>query len=214
MKEFFEKYSIALIALIISLVNFYIANLRKFKLKVRDAGRIVISKNPHDLKKLMILLDLIFENDGGSKGIVEDVAIILLDNGNKIVLNALYTNNDRTINYSKELPPPKLETFIGFQLDKDVSLIKQIAFYQHEDDAPFSFTKGLYKANILVLSSKNDKWKKVRAFDFEIDNDDIQILNEMKQIPQPDGGFFLKWVTRDKLTLSTKNRRSLLKTIA
>ncbi len=54
MKDFIEKYSIATLALLISVLNFYIANLRRFKLKVRDAGRIIVTKDPHKLQNLMI----------------------------------------------------------------------------------------------------------------------------------------------------------------
>ena len=150
MIEYLLKNWIAVAALAISGWLLYKDYIQPFQLNVRPAGRITISKNPYSegLSQDSIQLDLIFTNQGARRGIVEDVALVVKSNGKHGIFRSLAEQTDRSLNLQKELVPPKLETFIGFQLAKAESTIHRIVFVPHSESAIVQLSVGTYEADL------------------------------------------------------------------
>lgn len=211
--QLLRDQGVAALALIISGFVLYQDYLRKFKLKVRSAGRVTITKNPFliGMKHACLFLDLLFSNIGSTSGAVEDVAICVYDGARKVILRSQFLITDRTMHLEKGLQPPKMESFISFQVGKRESLVKQIVFTQEYADTPLSFEKKAYTADIFVIDSIAKAWKLATSIEFSIDQEDVDVLSEIKATHQPDGKIFVNWLSRDKQTLNTTERLEALR---
>jgi len=202
------KNCIAVTALAISAWLLYKDYIQPFQLDVRPAGRITISKNPFSegLSQDSIQLDLIFTNQGARRGIIEDVAVVINANGKQSIFRSLAEQTDRSLNLQKDLVPPKLESFIGFQLAKSESLIHRIFFVPHSASAIVQLSIGTYDADVWVKSTESKKWIKKDFMNFTIDAEDIESLGKSKMTPLPEGGYFIKMITRDKVLSQGEER--------
>ena len=208
MIEYLLKNWIAVAALAISAVLLYKDYIKPFSLDVRPAGRITISKNPFSegLSQDSIQLDIIFTNQGARRGIVEDIALVVKAKDKLGVFRSLAEQTDRSLNLQKELVHPKLESFIGFQLAKSESLIHRIFFVPHSASAIVQLSIGTYDADVWVKSTESKKWIKKDFMNFTIDAEDIESLGKSKMTPQPEGGYFIKMITRDKVLSQGEER--------
>jgi hypothetical protein len=201
---------IAIIALILSGLIFFQDHLKPFNLSTRASGRAVIAKNPYteDLKQDCLLVNMIFSNSGSRRGVIEDIALCLNYKNEKIILRSFAVKKDRTLNVTKGLPPPQLETFLSFNLGKGESNVKEIMFIPLEKESSFSFEDQLYNADIWVLSSKD--WEKHKPFSFLLTKEDIESISNPQFKKFEDGSRFIKWTNRDKPLASIEKQLSEL----
>jgi len=124
---------ISIVALCISLFLLYRDYLQPFRITVRAVGRITLSKNPWsaELQEDCIQIDLVFSNHGARKGVVEDVALELSSGDIRLFFRSFGIVRDRSLNLGKELPPPTMETFIGFELGKKESTVRRVILVPH-----------------------------------------------------------------------------------
>lgn len=208
MIDYLIKNWIAVAALTISAVLLYKDYIKPFCLDVRPAGRITISKNlfSEDFSQDSIQLDLIFTNQGARKGIVEDIALVVKADDKLGLFRSLAEETDRSIHLQKELIAPKLESFIAFQLAKSESSIHRILFVPHSTSAINQLSIGTYGADVWVKSTESKKWIMKDFMEFTIDAEDIESIGKSKMIPQPQGGYFIKMITRDKVLKQGEER--------
>jgi len=203
----------SLVALTISIYTFAQQNLNHFKLQMKDLGHIGLMKSYRDTARIGISLDVISENLGFEKGIVDDIALILENSNDTIVLNAIYENKDVSISYTKDPKKPNFEPFVGFQLNKEETIVKHIMFEQRDDEAPFSFTAGLYDVKIFAHSTENKEWKLMNTIKIELNSNDIVSINNATRTPLPDGGFWVTFTELIKPTSSVEERRKSLREV-
>ncbi len=205
---------IAVISLVISTTVLYIEYVRSFRVVIYDGGRVQIAKNPfsEDLRQPAVFLDMIISNRGARAGVVEDIALILKKNSETEIFRSLLEVTDRTKSFQGELKPPQAETFIGFELRKGETKIKQILFVPHENSSDFSFQTGEFNVDLWATTSKTKKWAKYNSVGFTISSEDIRVLDDSTITPQPGGGYFVKWMTQDKPTERSEKRLNDLKT--
>lgn len=205
---YFAKNWIAILALGISAWLFYKDYLQPFRLDVRSVGRITISKNPfsEELRQDSILLDLIFANQGAKRGVVEDVVLAINTDDWNGIYRSLAEQKDRSLNLQKDLVPPKLETFIGFELVKYDSMVRRILFVPYSEDGELKLSVGTYFADLWVRSSESTQWVKKNSIKFTIEPKDVETIKKSQINLQPEGGYFVKWFTVDKI-LDQSNKR-------
>lgn len=198
---------ISIFALLISLVLLYRDYLQPFKLYVRGVGRVIISKNPwsEGLQQACIHLDLVFSNIGANRGVIEDVALELRSYKSHVILRSLATVSDRSMRLGKDLLPPELESFIGFELEKRESTMKQILFVPYTGFDTFNFKATTYGGVIWVKHSNHQKWVNVYNLEFSVDEDDLIELDKSTMTLQPDGRFYVNWITRNKVLKQTES---------
>jgi len=213
MLESIGKNWISILSLAVSVFVLYNNYLSKFRLEIRDAGRIQVSKNPFSegLQQPCLIIDLIFTNQGVRKGIVEDIAISLTDKDKTSIFRSLLIVTDRSKNFQSELIPPKTESFTAFGLGKEESIVKQIMLVPTDSSQSSPFTISTYHADIWAFSSEYKDWVKYRSVTFNISEDDVKALNMSTVTPQPNGGYFVKWVTQDKPLQGSETRLIALK---
>ncbi|MCH8942857.1 MAG: hypothetical protein IIA48_10540 [Bacteroidetes bacterium] len=207
---------ISSIALIISGILLYIDYLKPFDLSIKTAGRITISKNPwaEELRQDCIQLDLVFTNNGARRGVIEDVALELQTNDKKFLFRSYAIVRNRSLTLGKDLIPPSLEPFISFELGKMESSVKRILFIPHTDSLLSNFIAETYKVIIWIRNSSDKKWIYYENFVITIDKDDIDVLAKSKMTKQPDGRYYINWLTLDKVLDQSENELSeLLKII-
>ena len=202
---------VAILAFVLSGWIFVQDYLKPFNLSVRASGRVVVARNPYseNLKQDCLLINLIFNNSGAVRGVVEDVAICIHYKNKNVILRSLAMQKDRTLNLQKELPPPQLETFLSFNLAKYESVVKGVLFVPLEKESSFSFEEQLYDADIWVLSGKN--WEKYETFGFLITSKDTESLASTQIQYVDEGGRFIKWIIVDKPLASREEQLSKLK---
>ena len=206
------EHWIAVVALCISGFLLYQDHLKPFKLAVRGAGRITIARNPwsEGLRQSCIEIDLIFTNEGARRGVVEDVAVRLYDPHGGAFFRSYGVAIDRQLNLQRELVPPRLEMFIGFELSKGESMVRRILLVPHVNSIAFSFAPISYAAEIWVRSTEAPDWVRYDSFGFTVDQEDIDTLARSKVTPQPDGSVFVEWLTRDKVADQNDKRVAVL----
>lgn len=81
---------IAIAAFFISAYVFYKTHLSSFCLAAKTGGRVVISRNPFSFKQkqVSLMLDVILVNDGAKSGVIEDVAICILDDSKRFLFKS------------------------------------------------------------------------------------------------------------------------------
>ena len=202
---------ISFFALSLSVWLFVLNYWKPFNLSARASGRVVIAKNPYskDLKQDCLLINLIFNNGGARRGVVEDVAICLHYKNGDVILRSLAIQKDRTLTMTKELLPPQLETFLSFNLEKYESSVKEVLFVPLKNEGSFSFEEQPYNADIWFLSGKN--WKKHEPFSFSITKEDIESIGSVQVKNLEDGRRFISWINRDMPLTSMENQLSKLK---
>ncbi len=198
---------ISIVALSISLLLLYRDYFQPFRLSVRAVGRITISKNPwsEGLQQDCIHIDLVFSNQGAKRGVVEDVALELWSGEIRAFFRSLAIIRDRSLNLGKELLPPALETFIGFELSKTDSTVRRVLLVPH-DNSPTSYLQALaYEGKIWIKHSRSKKWIEGPIFAFNVEKEDLEELAKTTIVPQPDGRYYVNWITRDKVLDKTAN---------
>lgn len=199
-------------ALALSGFLLYRNHFRGFRLIVRNAGRITVGKDPlSKLTRPYLAADIVFSNDGSSRGVVEDVAITLTSHTINVLFRSFLVITDRTKQWQKELMPPKAESFISFDLGPGQSMVKEISFVPADDNAEFTLDAGEYQATIWAMPSINQKWEKYDSFPFTISQEDVDEINKSSITSQPDGRLFINWKTRDKPTDIAERRLQDLK---
>lgn len=200
---------IAVLALLISALSFFYNYLRPSRINVRNTGRVTFGQSLQNYLEPCISLNLIFINKGSIKGVVKTVAIVLDIKGKKNYLFPTYFNEDRTIHMEKTLQAPKIEPFHSFDVDKSESVLKDIGFTPRHGDT-LIFETGIYKVDIFIQTSRNNKWRKVNSLSFEVNGDDLAALKP-KITPQPDGRSYVEMSTRTKETIEVDEELKRLK---
>jgi hypothetical protein len=192
---------IAFLALAISVFLLWRDYLEPFNLTARPAGRITVAKNPFSqlLQQDCILVDLIFENDGAVGGVVEDVALVVRSRDGIGIFRSLAVQRKPTLNLTKELPPPVLETFVSFHLAKQESEVRRILFVPRPGDGFVRFAPAQYTLEVWARGSNIDGWEKMAQATFTYDADDVAALGRTSAAPDAKGGQFVEWMTRDKV---------------
>ena len=203
----------AIAALSISVILLYREHLKAFRLEVRTAGRVSISKNPFSgmLKEACLLLDLSFLNQGARRGVVEDVAVHVSRDKGLALFRSYAVVQNRTLNFTKEPPPPVLESFAGFELTRGESVVKRIMFLPYFGSEDFEFEQVSYTADVWVKSTDQSDWKRQESVRFTVDSGDMTTLAKMTPVPEEGGGYYLKWLTRDKVVDEAKEQLEVLK---
>jgi len=175
---------------------------------VRAAGRITLSKNPwsEGLRQECLHLDLIFTNQGAKRGVIEDVAVSIQGLGARAFFRSLAMVSDRTLKLQKELVPPTVETFISFELGQGESTVRRVLWVPHASSIDFSFQATTYTGTLWVCHSGSKKWMRSATFAFTVDREDLTELAKSTATPQPNGGYFVKWLTRDKVLNQTESK--------
>jgi hypothetical protein len=199
---------IAIAALMISLFLLFVDHLKPFRLAVRPAGRITISRNPFSaqLAESCVLIDLMFTNQGARRGVVEDVALFVRGQERSALFRSHAFERRRALNLGRALVPPELETFLGFEVAKDETIVRRVFLVPSPKFAGFALQVGPYSADLWVLSSISPEWVQRESLNFTVDSDDIVTLANIKVTPEPDGAVFVEWLTRDKVLDQTADR--------
>lgn len=213
--DYLLKNWIAIIALIISLGLLYKDYLQPFEVDVQPAGRIKLSKHflSKELSESSIQLDLIFTNQGARRGFVEDIAIVVKTNGKQGIFRSLAEVTDRTIEFQKELVPPKLESFIGVQLGKYESSPHLVYFIPFSGSEIVQLSEGAYVLDLWIKSTESQNWIKKDSLKFHVNSEDIISLNKSKIIPQPDGRLYISLMQQDKALSYVEDRLKKLSLI-
>lgn len=198
---------ISILALIISGWLLYHDYLMPFRPSIRAIGRVTISKNPlfGGLQQDCIHVDIVFSNQGAKRGAIEDVAIEINLGQNSSLFRSIAVMQNRNLPLGNELIPPTLESFVGFELGKSESVVKRILFVPHSGSASFSLKENNYRGTIWVRHSSARKWIKYTDFEFNVDKDDLSELSKSTMVLQPDGRYYISWITRDKVLSSTED---------
>lgn len=192
---------ISFLALAVSVFLLWRDYVEPFNLSARPAGRITVAKNPFSqaLREDCILVDLIFENGGARGGVVEDVALVARSPDGTGVFRSLAVQAERTLNLTRDLPPPFLETFVSFHLAKQESAVRRLLFVPRSGDGFVRFAPGQYTLEVWVRGSRIDGWEKMAQATFTYDADDAAALDRTSAAPDLKGGQFVEWLTRDKV---------------
>lgn len=190
-----KKEPIAIVALLISLLVLWQEHLRPFQLDLRAAGRIGLAKNPRSegLRQDCLFLDVILSNSGSRRGVIEDLAIVLRNGNESTLFRTIYEVLDRTENFSGGYPPPKMETFVGFDLAKNEDLVKRIMFVPHKNSDSFRFSATDYSLELWAKISAQTGWKRYEVLSLTPEANELANLEKTEAIPQPGGGYFVKW---------------------
>ena len=187
---------IAVVALAVSALGFYIEHLRAFRPSFRRVGRVRVTKNPFALGESALAIDLLSRNRGSRSGVLQNAAVILAGPRDAVVLVAHLVMLDRVLNIGEQLPPAEMEPFSGFELSKSEATITRILMRPREQN--FNWELGDYKGTVMIRTSAKNKWVKGPEFSFNVDADDIAELQSIQAVPQPDGRLHVNWKTRDK----------------
>jgi hypothetical protein len=200
-RAYILEHWISFLALGVSVFLLWRDYLQPFNLTSHPAGRITVARNPfsESLHEDCILLDLVFENHGARGGAVEDVALVVRAPDAVGIFRSLAVQNDRTLNLTRELPPPALETFVSFHLAKQESAVRRVLFVPRSGDGFVRFIPGRYALEIWVRASGIDDWKRTAQSTFTYDGDDATALDRTSAAPDAKGGQFVEWMTRDKV---------------
>jgi hypothetical protein len=205
MEDWISKNGIALISMTLSIFIFIKVYVWPFTFRMASGGRIVLTKDHTStgFKHIFVFMDLIFTNTSAKRGFIRDVGLVIHDNGKKVHMFAKYVNTERRINFDPSQNLLKVESFIGFELKKEDSVVKQIGFSQNHMFEPFSMVPGRYLAELFVHTSRRKKWKKVEKFEFDLVDEDVRELNTMSSTPKENGLQSINIVFRDKRTVGS-----------
>lgn len=202
---------IGILALLTSLILLYLGHLRRFRLEVHAGGRISVTRNPFNLDESALAVDLILSNEGSQRGVVETIALHVNGVGLKVVYAPHLEFQSTTLSLGEELAPADLTSFRAIQLGKAESVTKRILF-RSATGGPATLPAGVYQIEVFVISSRSKEWRKVLAFEMEIEPEDVSVIESLGYVRQPDGRNFLNWQTRDKLLRSYEQRYKRLGT--
>ncbi len=202
--------AVSVVALLLSIGTTYWEHWRSFRLDIRSAGRITLSRDPWspNLTRDALFVDAIFTNTGARRGVVEDVALVVQRAGQKSLFRSFATQRDHTLNLTGELVPPKLEPFVGFDLGRFESTVRRLFFVPHTDASDASwktFQLGRHTGEIWARSTDKPDWCKHATVTFSIETSDLDQLSSSKAIPQAEGGYFVKFVTQNKVVEESEN---------
>ncbi|NQT97456.1 MAG: hypothetical protein HQ562_06915 [Candidatus Marinimicrobia bacterium] len=200
-----EVFAVVLssVAILLSVITYWNNTLKPFNLALFDVGRVELTVNPYKApnREPALLVELIFLNKGAKSGVVQDAALKLkFPNGEDILFRSIVISTDRTLQFSKDLAPPKLESFIGFNIPGRSSVHKHIMFVP---DKPIQYEllpQGRFIVEIFAISGGDQEWKSYGSFAFSVDKNDLEVLEKIVFTQQPDGRYFLKWYTQSKVT--------------
>lgn len=204
------------IAISLSLVTYWNDTLKPFKLDLFDAGRVELTVNPYKAPNMepAILVELIFINKGAKTGFVQDAALKLkFPNGEDYLFRSIVVSTDRTLQFGENLEPPKLESFVGFNIPGRNSVYKHIMFVPDKPIQTDLYPAGIYNVEIFAISGGKKDWKSFGSFSFSVDNNDLEILSKMAFTKEPDGRYFIKWYTQSKVTETRESSLESLKNL-
>lgn len=205
---------ISIIAICISALTYWNNSLKSFKLKIIDAGRVQLVVNPYRApnREPAIMVGFFFFNEGAKIGVVQDVALrVKFPAGDDILFRSMVIATDHTHQLSKELVPPKLESFIGFDVSGRSSKFKDIMFVFDEPNKLIDFPLGQYTVEILAISSSAQEWQSQGSFAFSVEDNDLEVLAKSTFTLQEDGRYFLPWYIQSKVTEERKMSLKVLK---
>jgi hypothetical protein len=131
---------------------------------------------------------------------VNDVALVLrkLDSDAKPVLfYSLYDYIEDTLNFTNQLPAPKMAAFLSFPIKPGDTVAKTVVFVPFDYQAAVSYELGRYQ--VVPYTEETGKgWRASAAVELEITQDDLQALSLIKATPTPSGGHFVNWMIHSK----------------
>jgi len=154
---------IASLSLIWSMMTYYLAYLRKAKLKVVPPRLLAFSKLEKGKSNAAISIPLVFVNSGSRLGIVEDMKIVL-SHQNKQIIFLWQTELD-------SIPPSRKGVMAAsFSIKSQTSIVKLCGFVA--DSPKYSFSEGNYTAKLMIMNK--GIWKHCITFGFKLTAENIQ----------------------------------------
>ncbi|MBI5294789.1 MAG: hypothetical protein HY869_04890 [Chloroflexi bacterium] len=205
------------ISLLLSLFTLWVNRYSKFKLEVVSTSRINLTKNPHSLgaKHPAIVLQLLFTNKGAQLGYVNDIAISLKNRDSKnqsIVFRSLYEQIEDTLNFTDQLPPPKLTAFLSFPIKSGETVAKKIWFVPAQFEEVVKFEEKKYIITPYTSDTTSKGWNIWEEIQVDINKEDLQEINKTTATPTAGGGQFVKLMVHSKPTVKAEEMLKALET--
>ncbi|MDQ3805050.1 MAG: hypothetical protein M3416_14630 [Acidobacteriota bacterium] len=206
---------LSFVAVCVSGYTLWSTRLAPFDLNVVSTGRVVLTSNPLSpgARQPAISVQLLFTNNGAKQGYVNDVALVLrkLDSEIKPVLfRSLYEHIEDSLNFTNQLPPPKMIHFISFPVKPGETIAKKVVFVPFDFQTEVNYERAKYSVTPYVIES-GKKWKAWNAVDIDITQEDLQSLGQTVATPVEGGRQFVKWVHHSKPTTQQEASLSNLK---
>jgi len=195
---------ISFISFGMSVFTLWDTKLAPFSLNVISTGRVTLTANPQSpgAQQSAIAIQLLFSNSGARPGYIDDVALIIrklkgLDR--PMVLRSLFEDTDPTLNFTKDLPPPKFSAFTSFCLRPGETVAKTIFFVPMKGTDRFVIEKGIYSVTpCTTVVGTDSEWVLWKSKDVDVDDDDMTALHRIVATPEAGGAQFVKLMLRSK----------------
>ena len=172
---------ISILALSLSIWNFYYTQLRKFKLKVYDAGRYDISVNFFNSYQLALYPILIFSNMGIKTGIIENILLKLWTQDKSYIFVPHATVLSRKIYFMQEAddfpPTPEMESFCSFSLASKEVIAKKLMFVPHQSYL-LEIPAGTHTVEIYIKTSTDAKLELMHKYAIQINQEDLASIRD------------------------------------
>lgn len=172
---------ISVLALLISLISAFKNELLPFELKVLAGDVLVAAPTSPSHASLPLVFPISFLNTGYAGGIVEAIAIKVIDDQGNVKLYTPIAEIDfmQFIQGRRQLHADNIAgTFSAFPIHAKQSLKKHILFSQEEKSAKYPFNQwkpGKHKFELYLKASQWRKPKKLSQFECEIN---AKVLSE------------------------------------
>ena len=208
---FWMPVAISFLAMFVSGYTLWTTKLAPFKLKVISTGRLVLTGNPNSpgATEPAIGVQLLFSNNGANQGYVDDIAVVLRKSGSDaraVLFRSVFEQIEDTLNFTNELPPPKMVTFKAFPVKPGETVAKEVMFVPFSPQPEWKYELAKYSVVPYTLEA-GKPWKVWEAMDVEVKQEDLRSLNQTVATPSDGGKQFVKWALTSLPT--TSRERSL-----